>query len=70
MPIRFEIGGVTTVVDLELSGRENEATGLGGAMLQRTIADAAQAARNLDLEAVFDRRPMYRWLIMYPSRGL
>lgn len=36
---------------------------LGGAMLQRTIADAAQSARGLDLEAVFDRRPMYRWLI-------
>jgi len=55
--------GDRLITAVELSGSENEATGLGGAMLQRTIADAALSARNLDLEAVFDRRPMYRWLI-------
>ncbi|MFO1092016.1 MAG: hypothetical protein U0992_01700 [Planctomycetaceae bacterium] len=56
--------GDRLITAVELAGRGESAPGeLGGAMLQRTIADAALSAKNLDLEAVFDRRPMFRWLI-------
>ncbi|MBL8848484.1 MAG: hypothetical protein JNG89_02325 [Planctomycetaceae bacterium] len=51
-----------TAVELA-GGRETDTGELGGAMLERTIADAARSAAGLDLESVFDRRPMYRWLI-------
>lgn len=55
--------GDRLITAVELSGRDGAAaTDLGGAMLQRTIADAAASARGLDLESVFDRRPMFRWL--------
>lgn len=56
--------GDRLITAVELAGGRTPQTGeLGGAMLQRTIADAAKSAGSLDLESVFDRRPMYRWLI-------
>lgn len=61
---RFPQLGDRLITAVELADRPTPGrTDLGGAMLQRTIADAAQRARDLDLEAVFDRRPMFRWLI-------
>ena len=61
---RFPQLGDRLITAVELAGKDNTADGgLGGAMLQRTVADAAQSARGLDLESVFDRRPMFRWLI-------
>src|SRR5690606_4272413 len=61
---RFPQLGDRLITAVELAGRGSEpAGGLGGAMLERTIADAVQSARGLDLESVFDRRPMFRWSI-------
>lgn len=56
--------GDRLITAVELAVRDQDTNdGLSGAMLQRTVADAAQSVRDLDLEAVFDRRPMFRWLI-------
>lgn len=39
-------------------------TGLGGAMLQRTVQDAGERVRSLDLDEVFNRVPLRRWTII------
>lgn len=53
---------LVTAVEMASSPRV-DAEGLGGAMLQRTMADAAGAARQLDLGSVFDSRPLRRMVI-------
>ena len=43
---------------------EKAASGLGGAMLQRTVQDAGARVRSLDLDEVFDRVPLRRWTVI------
>lgn len=40
------------------------ASGLGGAMLQRTVQDAGERVKSLDLDAVFNRVPLRRWTVI------
>ncbi|MEZ6144833.1 MAG: hypothetical protein R3B91_05220 [Planctomycetaceae bacterium] len=51
-----------TAVELADSGEEDDSP-LASAMQRRTITDAALVTRNLDLENVFDRRPLKRALV-------
>lgn len=50
-----------TAVELTADPRAG-GTELGGAMLERTIAEAAQQARGMDLADVFNRGPLRRWM--------
>ncbi|MCA9073783.1 MAG: hypothetical protein KDA93_02030 [Planctomycetaceae bacterium] len=50
-----------TAVELAENGQGDD-TPFTSAMQRRTITDAAQTARGLDLESVFDRRPLKRAL--------
>jgi hypothetical protein len=60
---RFPQLGDRLITAVELSDRPQAAkTELGGAMLERTVADAAEQARGLDLSRVFDPVPLRRWL--------
>lgn len=61
---RFPQLGDRLITAVELSdGSRAPGTPLGGAMLERTIEEAATQARGLDLRAVFDPAPLRRWLI-------
>jgi hypothetical protein len=42
----------------------NAASGLGGAMLQRTVLDAGERVKSLDLDQVFNRVPLRRWTVI------
>lgn len=50
------------ITAVELSAGEAAEAGLGGAMLQRTIQEAGERVKALDLDDVFNRAPRRRWL--------
>ena len=52
-----------TAVELSEDQTSEGDAGLGGAMRERTVRDAAEHARGLDLGQVFDPSPLRRWLI-------
>lgn len=61
---RFPELGDRLITAVELSDDPSrKQTDLGGAMLQRTIDDAAAAAGRLDLGSVFNPAPLRRWVI-------
>ncbi len=61
---RFPELGDRLITAVELSDDPSrKQTDLGGAMLQRTIDDAASAAGRLDLGEVFNPAPLRRWVI-------
>lgn len=57
--------GDRLITAVELSDDPGNAdSGLGGAMLQRTVLDAGQRVKALDLDQVFNRVPLRRWTVI------